>query len=101
MKTNLKYIFVTGLVIFGLVSCSFPFGQSTVVDENAVNTSVAQTLVALGGGGTFNRCVNAGSNFADHHERSIANCSFAHGCPDGSSAHAHAHKRHMQPGEMD
>lgn len=51
MKTNLKYIIVSLFVIIGLVSCSLPFGQPVTVDENAVNTSVAQTLIALGGAG--------------------------------------------------
>ncbi len=50
MKTLVKYITLTLLVLVLLAACSFPMGSSGEVDENAVNTSVAQTLAALGDG---------------------------------------------------
>ncbi len=50
MKRSLRYIVLVIVFLFGLVSCNFPFGsQTTTPDENAINTSVAQTLIALGG----------------------------------------------------
>lgn len=49
MKASIRYIAVVTLFLVGLAACSLPFGQPIEVDENAINTSVAQTLAALGG----------------------------------------------------
>lgn len=50
MKRSLRYLIFVVLFLAGLVSCNLPIGSpSTAPDENAINTSVAQTLIALGG----------------------------------------------------
>ncbi len=51
MKTLVKALTVVFVLATGLASCSFPSGQNLPVDENAVNTSVAQTLSALNSSG--------------------------------------------------
>ncbi len=49
MKASIRYIAVVTLFLVGLAACSLPIGKPVEVDENAVNTMVAQTLAALGG----------------------------------------------------
>ena len=49
MKGFVKIFTIVMILSITLVSCSFPLGQQQPADENAINTSVAQTLVALGG----------------------------------------------------
>jgi hypothetical protein len=49
MKGFVKIFTIVMILSMALVSCSFPLGQQQPADENAINTSVAQTLVALGG----------------------------------------------------
>lgn len=50
MKRSGRYLLFMVVFLVGLVSCNLPFGSpSTAPDENAINTSVAQTLIALGG----------------------------------------------------
>jgi len=50
MKKSASYLLFVVVFLVGLVSCNLPIGgPATVPDENAINTSVAQTLVALGG----------------------------------------------------
>lgn len=50
MKKSVSYSLFIVVFLVGLVSCNLPIGSpSTVPDENAINTSVAQTLIALGG----------------------------------------------------
>jgi hypothetical protein len=52
MKNNIKILSGLVIIVLSLISCNFSLGNPTpVVDENAVNTQVAQTLAALGGGG--------------------------------------------------
>jgi hypothetical protein len=51
MKKNIKILLGLVIIVLSLISCTFSIGNPTpAVDENAVNTQVAQTLAALGGG---------------------------------------------------
>jgi hypothetical protein len=50
MKRSVSYLLFVVVFLVGLVACNLPFGSPpTAPDENAINTSVAQTLSALGG----------------------------------------------------
>jgi hypothetical protein len=50
MKKSISYLIFVLVLVVGLVSCNLPIGSPpTAPDENAINTSVAQTLIALGG----------------------------------------------------
>jgi hypothetical protein len=50
MKRSISYLIFVLVLVVGLVSCNLPIGSPpTALDENAINTSVAQTLIALGG----------------------------------------------------
>ena len=52
MKQFTRIALALFVVTLMLASCTFPSGDSSNVDENAVNTSVAQTLIALGSAAT-------------------------------------------------
>ncbi len=50
MKRSVRYLILVVVFLVGLVSCNLPFASPPATpDENAINTSVAQTLIALGG----------------------------------------------------
>lgn len=52
MKKNGKILLALAVIVLTTISCSLSLGKPTqVVDENLVNTQVAQTLAALGAGG--------------------------------------------------
>jgi len=52
MKRHSKVFLGLIVIILSMISCTFSIGNPTpVVNENTVNTQVAQTLAALGGGG--------------------------------------------------
>jgi hypothetical protein len=61
MKTFVKALVVVLILSMGLASCSFPSGQNLQVDENTVNTSVAQTLSAMGSAGSVTATAQAGA----------------------------------------